>query len=192
MEMRSRLSKQVGAIIAVLIIVAVSFGAAALGQQSTETDTKAPRPLTDIFDRSKPLMVEGAGEETSLAAAAEKAGYPIVRPAAAGDPSEVWIGDIGEGRFEVGLRYGEDLVVLLTPWPKGANPAAAFEDKVDAYRAGYTATISGHPAWVRPYDSTKDPFPVDALHVAARGVEVTLYGRTGIDDLIAYAEDLRA
>jgi hypothetical protein len=190
--MRVGVSRTVG-----LLVCLASFGffvgAAALGQETSSLRARAPgpsRPFIDIFDQSKPLMLDGAGEETTLAVAAQKAGYPILRPRSAGMPSEVWIGDVGEGRFEVGLRYGETLVVLLSPWPNGDDPTASFESKVDAYGAGYTTTFDGNPAWVRPYDSAKDAVAVDAIHVAARGVEVILYGRTGIDDLIAYADDL--
>ncbi len=163
---------------------------ALVGARQTPVPPSPGRPFMSLFDASQPLMP--GGERTTLADAEERAGFPIFRPSSLGDPSEVWIAEVGEGRFEVALRYGEDLVVEFAPWPEGDDPARSFRDKARAYGTGYATTIGGNPAYVRPYREGEDPVPVDAIHVVTGGVEVTLYGRTGLPDLLAAAEDLRA
>ncbi len=154
------------------------------------------RPLMAMFDPKEPLFPYG--ERTTLDDAAAKAGYEIFRPMSAGDPSEVWISEAGEGVFEVGLRYGGDLVVLLAPWPKGKDAAESFARQTRDFGTGYTTTIAGNPARVRPYDPDKDEYPLDVVHVAIGGVGVSLYGTSGesgtsiVQDLLALAGDLGA
>jgi hypothetical protein len=144
------------------------------------------RPFMAIFDPGQPLMIQGA--QTTLSQATMLAGFPIYRSQA---PEltfpEVWFSDT---TGEVALRYGSELVVLLTPWSPGIDPAKSYADKVGSTElSGYTATINGNPAWVVPEDPQSSDAPnVSVVHVTIDSVEVTLYGRMSSDRLISVAE----
>ena len=199
-----RVEKRYGLVVALLAFVVAGSATAFMLEQAessrrTTRSEPGPRPLVALFDPKQPLFPNG--ERTTIEEAAGKAGYEILRPMKAGEPSEVWIGEPGEpgeGIFEVGLRYGGDLVVLLAPWPKGKDAADTYARQTREFGTGYTTTIAGAPARVRPYDPDKDEYPVDAIHVVVGGVEVSIYGTSGdpatsiVDDLLALAEDLGA
>lgn len=176
-----------------LALVAVTTLLFALRQVNRVDQQVAPlagRPLVAIFDPSQPLM-PAAGKQTTLADAAPVAGFPLYRPAGAGDPSEVWIARVDQGRYEVASRFGADLVVLLGAWPAGKDPVASLESRTSDSGAGYTTTIDGNPARVRPYDPAKGEEPVNVINVVVGGVEVTLYGTMDVDKLISLASDLQ-
>jgi hypothetical protein len=53
--------------------------------------------------------------------------------------------------------------------------------------------LGGRPAWVIPADSlAPGQPPVNVVHVAIDGVDVTLYGEMKVDDLVSLAENLEA
>jgi hypothetical protein len=144
------------------------------------------RPFMAIFDSSQPLMIQGA--QTTLSQVTTLVGFPIHRPKVSElSFPEVWFSDT---TGEVALRYGSELVVLLTPWPPGIDPAKSYADKVGSIElSGYTATINGNPAWVVPEDPQSSDAPnVSVVHVTIHSVEVTLYGRMSSDRLISVAE----
>jgi len=147
------------------------------------------RDLMAIFDGTQPLFP--AGVETTLADASSAAGFPVYTPKGLADLApEVWL---SEGSREVGLRYDSELVLLEVSWPGGQDPAGTYAQQAKQWRAGYVTTISGHPAWVIPAGSrAPGQPPVNVVHVTIDGVDVTLYGRTKIDDLVSVAETLQA
>jgi hypothetical protein len=175
---------------------AVAGGTVALALTLNGSDPSAVSPVgvrnaMSWFDPAAPLLPDGS--QTTIEKAAELAGYPIVRPVATGEPSEVWVADAGEGIYEVGLRYFESgLVVLLAPWPEGKDPIVSFSRSIQDLDLAYTATIAGNPASVLPYDPDTALFPLDVVHVVLDGVEVSIYGVTGLEDVLAAAESLKA
>lgn len=147
------------------------------------------RDFMAIFDEAKPLFP--GGTETTLGDAPSLSGFPVYQPKAVVETApEVWLSE--ESR-EVGLRYGSDLVLLEVPWPAGKEPTVTYEEQAKQWEAGYTTTINGRPAWVIPADSrAPEQPPVNVVHVAIDGVDVTLYGRMKIDDLVSIAGTLEA
>jgi hypothetical protein len=174
---------------AVLVIGFGSLGSLyLLTQQNPSPREVSPgglRPFMAIFDPGQPLMIQGA--QTTLSRASTLAGFPVYRPKAPNLPlPEVWFSD---ATGEVALRYGSELVVLLTPWPPDIDPAKSYADKVAAIEfSAYTATINGNPAWVIPEDPQSPAAPnVSVVHVTLSGIEITLYGRMTSDRLISVA-----
>jgi hypothetical protein len=179
-----------GMMLATAFVIGVGLGSLYLfARQNPSPREVAPgglRPFMAIFDPGQPLMIQGA--QTTLSQATTQAGFPIYRPQV---PEltfpEVWFSDT---TGEVGLRYGSELVVLLTPWPPGIDPAKSYADKVGSIElSGYTATINGNAAWVVPEDPKSADAPnVSVVHVTIGSVEITLYGRMSSDRLISVAE----
>jgi hypothetical protein len=182
------------AVFGLTLVAVTTLGLASLQSGRRVDNQAAPqagRPLVAILDQGQPLM-PASGEQTTLADAAATAGFPLYRPAGAGPPSEVWIAEVDQGRYEVALRFDTDLVALLGVWPEGKDPVASLESMTSDSGAGYTTTIDGNPARVRPYDPSKGEEPVNVVTMVVGGVEVILYGKADVDQLIGLASDLRS
>lgn len=145
------------------------------------------RDFMAIFDAGQPLLIPGS--QTTVDTASSQAGFPIYRPQALGGSTpETWF---SPATGEVGLRYGSDLVLLLTRWPAGKDPTETYSQQAQEWKAGYTTSIGGYPAWVVPADAHApgEP-PVSVVHVSIGGVDITLYGRMPMDDLVSLAGTL--
>jgi hypothetical protein len=184
--------------------LALVVGGVAIWSAATEHDQVVPdqvtpdqvmpgaiRPFMSLFDPDQPLIADGLGKQTTLEDAAVAARFPLYLPTEAGSPTEVWV-NLGNRVDVVVLRYGTELVVELTPWPEGKDPAASLERTTKAFGTGYTMEIAGNPARVRPYDAEKDEIPVNAIYVVVDGVEVTLFGTSDMDRMLALAGSLEA
>lgn len=183
-------------VFALAFAVGLSATAWALGHYAPGQSTTPPAGVRDpmsLFDPTVPLMPHGA--RTTLEEAAKMAGYPIYRPATAGEPSEVWVVDNGEGSVEVGVRYlDHGLVLLLAPWPPAKDEMTSLAASVADLPLAYTTTIDGNPASVLPYDPERALAPLDVVHLVVGGVEASLYGiheKTGLDQVLAFAEAIQ-
>lgn len=168
-------------------LAAAGRGDGVVGPSNQELLPAAPRDLMAIFDPSEPLLIDGT--EVELGAATTLLGFPVYRLAGE-TPTETWV-DIDV--LEAGLRYGTDVVLLHSRWPASTDVSSRYEELVREWRAGYTMTIAGHPAWVVPQDAQDTGFPpVNVVHVSIGDVEVTLFGQIPVDELIRKAETLEA
>jgi hypothetical protein len=190
----------IGVVIAVVIVaMSLSRSEAPRSPSTTSPNSQGTlqqgispqiRDFMSIFDETQPLFP--AGKATTLEDAPAVSGSPVWQPEARADQTpEVWV---SEDAQEVGLRYGSDLVLLQTPWPPGAkDPETTYAEQAESWKAGYTTEIDGHAAWVIPAGSREpEQPPVSVIHVAIDGIDVTLYGRMKVDDLVAIAETLEA
>lgn len=190
--------KRAGALI-VAFAIGAALGALAPLTRSAEPaldDRELPgdvRSLGDILDPSQPLMTDG-GSLTTLAAAEATAGYKVPTP----DPEvasllrlptpEVWF---SPNTREIGLRYGNDLVVVYGLWPSGKDPAKTYELQAEQFQAGYTTTLNGNPAWIVPQDAQSLGFPeVNVVHTSVGLVEATFFGSVPLDRLTLLASTL--
>jgi hypothetical protein len=155
----------------------------------------AGRPMIEMFDPSQDLLP--GGQAVSVAEAARQVAYPLYLPSdAALPPPEVWsvreIGEDGNPFYEAAVRYDASVVVTYGVWTNGRYPAAEYQKMFDQSPTGYLTTISGNPAWVVPAGSphTVDP-RVSVVELSIGEVEVVLYGRVPVEDLIQYASTLR-
>lgn len=156
----------------------------------------AGRPLIDLFDPSQDLLP--GGQVVSVSEAAHEVAYPLYLPSdAALPPPEVWtlreIGEDGNPLYEAAVRYDASVVVTYGVWTNGRDAAAEYQKMFDQSPTGYLTTISGNPAWVVPAGSphTVDPH-VSVVELSIGEVEVVLYGRVPVEDVIQYASTLRA
>lgn len=148
------------------------------------------RGIEALFDSSQPLFVD-TPEATSYSEAISKADFTVATPQTLPpgvQRTEVWYSD---SSGEVAMRYGDTLVIEYVPWVADNSPAAEYANMVKQYGAGKATTVAGQPAWVVPAGSAgEDQPPVAEVHVAVNGVEVTLYGKMSIDELVAVANSL--
>jgi hypothetical protein len=151
--------------------------------------------LMHIFDPAQPLLSPGV--QTTIDEAGAQVGYALFRPTDEA-PTQVWVSaEVGEA----GLRYGTDLVILYARWPSGANVQERYEQMAEDWRAGYVTTINGNPAWVVPAGSagsssdgvapgagpaSESPL-VSVVHLTVGDVELTLFGKMPLTDLLATA-----
>jgi hypothetical protein len=163
----------------------VGMVAAAPGEEGHQVLLPGVRPLTAIFDSSQPLLIPGK-QVASLALGGSAVGYPLYGPQGA-LPSEVWVSpDVDEA----GARVGSSLVLTFALYSTTEEPATVLANEAKDWNLGYTATISGRPAWVIP-DHDGNPAPgVACIHVAIGNVEVTMFGKMPIEDLLTEAESL--
>jgi hypothetical protein len=149
------------------------------------------REVNDIFDPSKPLFVDQS-EPTTLSNAVSKAKFAVplpqyVPPGVEAQP-EVWYsGQTGE----VGLRYGDRLVVDYAPWNSDQTPSEEYPNMVKQWGTGKATAINGYPAWVIPAGSpnTVDP-SISEIYIGMNGVEVNLSGLVSSDELLKVAESI--
>lgn len=189
-------SARKGVALLVAIVVGIAVGAVYLASARHPGSVKpatgdvlpaGPRDLMAIFDPAQPLLVDGAKVE--LNSASSQVGYPLYRIADE-TPSEAWV---NPGVGEAGLRYGTDLVLLYSRWPAGTDVAARYTKMVADWGAGYETSIGGNPAWVVPQDAQEKGFPpVNVVHVSIGDVEVTLFGKMALDQLVTLAGSLNA
>lgn len=180
-----------------MFVLSASITALAVGRDGSDTTIPPAsavriRDPMAIFDPSVPLMPHG--QRTVIGAVSDAAGFPIVRPAALGEPSESWVVDYGEGVREVGLRYTEQgIVILLARFPEGRDPIRSLRARTRDLPMADTTTIAGYPAAVLPYDPDLAVAPIDVVYVIVDGVEVSIYGdhgKVGIQDLVSAAGSL--
>jgi hypothetical protein len=192
-----------GARRAAILVIAFAIGAAfggltlfvwnpatPLGDRELPGDT---RSLRTLFDTSQPLMTDG-GSQPTLAGAESAAGYEVPTPDTAVasflqlKAPEVWF---SANSREVGLRYGNSLVIMYSPWPTGKDPGKTYELQATQFHAGYTTILNGNPAWVVPKDSQEPGFPeVDVVHTSVGSVEATFFGQMPLDALVLLASSL--
>lgn len=124
----------------------------------------------ELFDPAVPLMPQG--RMTTIGEAAQAADFPIVLPAALGEPSETWV-----GVREIGLRYPEHgIVVVLARFPGGRDPSESLAARIQGLPMAYMTTVEGNPGAVLPYDPELALAPIDVVYVFVDGVEVSIYG----------------
>jgi hypothetical protein len=149
------------------------------------------RQLSDIFDPSQPLFVDQT-EPTTLNVAVSKADIPVAVPGYLPpkvDPKpEVWYsGETGE----VGLRYGDALVVDYAPWNSDQTPQDEYPNLAQQWGAGEATTIGGHPAWVIAAGSAgSEDDSVSVVYLGLKGVEVNLSGKIPVDELVKVAASI--
>jgi hypothetical protein len=151
------------------------------------------RDLLAIFNTDEPLLADGT--LVTLDSAAALVQYPIYRlqDQSMGQP-EVWLSKIGSesgSTYEVALRYDADLVLTFGRWPEGTDPAEVYQRLAGEWDAGYVTTIGGHAAWVIP-PGAREPEspPVSVVHVTIGDVEITLFGRMPVEQLVSLAGSL--
>jgi hypothetical protein len=92
----------------------------------------------------------------------------------------------------VRLDYQSGVVVLITPWPKGKDPAASYERQwKESGELGKLMTIDGRPAWAVPGDAK----PTEVAGSAGSGVSDTSmntveFSNAGLDVVIAGPQPL--
>jgi len=165
------------------------FGFSLAGGQTSRgaaRDRAVPggRPLEAIFDPREDLLAPG--ERTQDIGKAEQAmGFALATKPGA-EPSEVWVSETGEA----GVRYGSSLVLLYTKIEGKGDPAAVYAEQAADWKMGYATELSGHPAWVIP-DHPGNPAPgVACIQLALDGVEIKLFGKMPIEDLVDEATAL--
>jgi hypothetical protein len=184
----------VGAVALALGVAAVALGESGPGTSDARPSERLSSDPMAIFDASVPLMPDG--QQVTLRAVVDAAGFPIPRPAALGEPSEVWLMDYGGGVHDVGLRYADrGITIHLARFPDGRRHDldAWAEARVEGLPLAYTTTIAGYPAAVLPYDPGRAVAPIDVVYVAVGDVEVTIYGdhgRTNVEELLSAAATL--
>lgn len=148
------------------------------------------RGMEALFDSSQPLFVDTSGP-TSYSEAINKADFTVATPQTLPkgvERTEVWYSD---SSGEVAMRYGDTLVIEYVPWVADNPPAVEYANMAKQYGAGEATTVAGQPAWVVPAGSAGEGQPpVAEVHVAVNGVEVTLYGKMSIDELVTVADSL--
>jgi len=153
------------------------------------------RPIIELFDPSQDLLP--GGQVVSVAEASRQVAYQLYLPNdAALPPPEVWIvreiGEDGKPFYDAEVRYDASVVIAYGVWTNGRDPATEYQKMYAQSPTGYLTTISGNPAWVIPAGSphTVDP-RVSVVELSIGEVDVTLYGRVPVEDLIQYASTLR-
>jgi hypothetical protein len=113
---------------------------------------------------------------------------PTYLPEAVETSPEVWF---SESTGEVAIRYGDSVVIEYVPWVSDQRPEDEYDTMVKEWGVGEATTVAGRPAWVVPADAARpgEP-PVPVVHVAVDGVEVTLYGRMELSELVKVADSL--
>lgn len=155
----------------------------------------AGRPLIDLFDPSQDLL--SGGRVISVAGAARLVPYQMYLPSDVALPApEVWvlryIAEDGTPSYDAAARFDASVVVTYGMWTNGRDPATEYQKMHAETPTGYLTTISGNPARVVPAGS---PQTVDrrisVVNLSIGDVEVTLFGRVPVDDLIQYASTLQ-
>lgn len=159
--------------------------------QSRQTRPGPGRDFMAIFDPEQPLMQSGTQVAVAeLETAAAQIGYPLYRPSG-NEPTQAWMDlDLAE----VGLRYGDQIVLLYSKWPAASGDILARYTQMSESRgAGYVIDLGGNPAWVTPADSQSPGSPpVNVVRVTIENVEIALLGRIPMDELLAMATTLQA
>lgn len=151
------------------------------------------RDLSAIFNTDEPPLAGGTLVTSEYAAALVQ--HPIYRlqDGGLGQP-EVWLAKIESesgSTYEVALRYDADLVLTFGRWPEGTDAAAAYQRLAAEWEAGYATTIAGHAAWVIPSGAREPESPaVSVVHVTIGDVEITLFGRMPVEQLVSLAGSL--
>jgi len=144
-------------------------------------------PVRRLFDPHEALIPSGS--RVSVAAAESRSGREIYLPSS--EPlasAELWIDPESS---DVAVRFGSDVVVTLEEWEPGQDPAASYEQAVKEWGVGETRVIEGHPAWILPINAQAEGSPpVNVVHIAIAGWDITLFGRGTMDELIETARSL--
>lgn len=155
----------------------------------------AGRPIMELFDPSQDLLL--GGQVVSVAEASRQVAYQLYLPIDAALPSpEVWtvreIGEDGNPLYEAAVRYDASVVITYGVWTNGRDPATEYQKMFAESPTGYLTTISGSPAWVIPAGSPQTVDPrISVVELSIGEVDVTLFGRVPVEDLIQYASTLR-
>ncbi len=119
------------------------------------------------------------GQQTTLEGAASQVPFPIFRPQdpLASDSSlrEVWVTIPNpDVQPAVQLKYASGVVLTLTQWPPGEDPAQSYQEGLaETGGVGSLETVNGHPAWVVPANAPL-PNPAQVAHPAGTTVSVGL------------------
>lgn len=153
------------------------------------------RPLIELFDPAQELLA--GGRVVSVAEAARLVTYQMYLPNDAALPvPEVWvvrnIGEDGSPYYDAAVRYDSSVVITYGVWSNGRDPATEYQKMYAESKTGYLTTIGGNPAWVVPAGSPQTVDPrISVVEVSIGEVEMTLFGRVPVGDLIAYASTLQ-
>jgi hypothetical protein len=153
------------------------------------------RPLIDLFDPSQDLL--SGGRVVSVAGAARMVPYQMYLPSdAALPPPEVWVlgynAEDGTPSYDAAARFDASVVVTYAVWTNGRDPATEYQKMYAETPIGYLMTISGNPARVVPAGSPQTIDPrISVVNLSIGDVEVTLFGRVPVDELIQYASTLQ-
>lgn len=177
-------------------ILGVGWWALASSPEERGAQTFAEMASTPILERAPGAPPLTGGTETSLAGAADRAGYAIARPdhslAADASLSGVWVvADTGE----VALAYESGVVAYLSEWPDRSawsSPADFYEQQVKDSGVGYVTSIGGNPALVIPKDAQGPGFPPrTVVDISVGRVEVSIWGDMSDAELISVAASVK-
>ena len=153
------------------------------------------RPLIDLFDPSQDLL--SGGRVASVGGAAGLVPYQMYLPSDAALPApEVWVlrynAEDGTPSYDAAARFDASVVVTYAVWTNGRDPVTEYQQMYAETPSGYLMTISGNPARVVPAGSPQTVDPgISVVNLSIGDVEVTLFGRVPVDDLIQYASTLQ-
>ena len=181
-----------GYVLALAIIVPASLAYAAgsalsSGEEDPAGGQIAPfaRQPVDVFDRKLPLLAPG--QRTSPADAEAASGYEVRDPGGWSDDEsaskEVWYSD---ATGEVGVRYGDSIVILYQRWLGAEDPSKVYERQMASTGTGEIFSAPQGSGWLVP--GTPETNGLTSATFAIDGVEIVILTLDGPDRALEIAK----
>jgi len=193
---RTVLSLSVAATLALGVVAAMVAGAFAhgAGPEGSPAATRSASPagpgdLERSFDTKQPLFVDVPRATTlteAEAASPNTVAIPASMPTSVSTSTpEVWF---SPNTKELGLRYGDQVVILESAWADGQDPATEYAAEAKEW-GGEAGQLGGKPAWIAPASQSSYP-DINMVHVSVGRIDVTVYSKTSLQDAESIAASM--